>query len=200
LSIQIDLNVIAEIEAAILRQFRVPPERSPEVGGVLFGRVVREEAAVYIDDSSPVESEYRRGLSYALSGPDRRRLERTLRKGTPERRVVGFYRSHTRVGLYLDREDYSLIQNYFSDPNYVFLLVRPSTDGALVGGFFFWEEDSLRRHSTYLEFPFNAAQIQCRDSVRDAVVAAPRPHVPALEKPVPPALPRMPQPTRPRPA
>jgi hypothetical protein len=199
-SIQIGLNVIGEIEAAIVRQFRTPPQRSPEVGGVLFGHIVAGEAAIYIDDYSPVECEYLRGSSYVLSGPDRRRLERTLRKGSRERRVVGFYRSHTRVGSYLDQDDYSLIQNYFSNPNYVFLLVRPSTDGALTGGFFFWEEDSLRRHSTYLEFPFHTAQIEKRDDSREPVAAAPRPPAPAAASPLAPAVPRWPPPARPRPA
>ena len=183
LSIQISLNVVGQIEAALVRRFRTPPERSPEIGGVLFGRVAAGEGAVFIDDYAPVECEYRRGLSYVLSGSDRRRLERTLRKGSRERRVVGFFRSHTRVGLYLDQDDYSLIQNYFSNPNYVFLLVRPSTNGTPTGGFFFWEEDSLRRHSTYLEFPFSVAEIGKGSGDADPVPAAPKPPAPAVPRP-----------------
>jgi hypothetical protein len=128
-SIQIDLRVVDEIEAAVRAQSRAASGRGPEIGGVLFGRVAADGRVVSIEGQVPVECEHRRGLSYVLSSADRRRLERTLRKGSLERRVVGFYRSHTRVGLYLDEDDYSLIRNYFANPSYVFLLVRRTPKG-----------------------------------------------------------------------
>jgi hypothetical protein len=211
LSIQISFAVIDQLEADIMKGFRSAPNRGAEVGGVLFGRVASagETATVYIDDYEPVPCEYRRGASYTLSEGDRKRLERTLRKGHRERQVVGLYRSHTRPGLYLDQDDDSLIQSCFANPNHVFLLVRPHASKTSVGGFFFWEEGSIHRQSTYLEFPFSTGEILKRrhsseppaeaglpaaaaapPAIESAAAAAPRP-VRVAER-----APRVPKPYR----
>jgi hypothetical protein len=161
ISIQVSFSVIDQLEADVMKGFWSVPKRGAEVGGVLFGRanVTDEFTSLVIDGYEPVECEYRRGPSFVLSETDRRRLERTLRKGSPDRQVVGFYRSHTRVGLYLDQDDYSLVQSYFPGPSQVCLLVRPHASKTSVGGFFFWEEGTIRRQATYLEFPFSRAEI-----------------------------------------
>jgi hypothetical protein len=103
------------------------------------------------------------------------------------------YRSHTRLGLYLDQDDQALIQNYFPGPNQVYLLVRPHASKTSVGGFFFWEEGTIHRQSTYLEFPFSRAEILKRmEGVKREEAqteAAPAVHAPqsAAPMPVPPA-------------
>ncbi len=167
LSIQVSFAVIDQLEADIMKGFWSVPKRGAEVGGVLFGRIEtlsEASSVVYIEDYEPVPCEYRRGPSYVLSENDRRRLERTLRKGSEERRIVGYYRSHTRLGLYLDQDDNSIIQSYFANPNYVFLLVRPHASKTSVGGFFVWEEGVIHRQSTYLEFPFSTSEITKRNA------------------------------------
>ena len=193
LSIQISFAVIDQLEADVLRGFRSVPTRGAEVGGVLFGRVAASEdgTTVYVEDYEAVECEYRRGPSFVLSDADRRRLERTLRKGAAHRQIVGFYRSHTRLGLYMDQDDYALVQRYFPGPNQVFLLVRPNAGKSSAGGFFFWEEGSIRRQSTYLEFPFSHTEILKgrqgvkHDAAREAEAAAPAQPLPSAPMPVP---------------
>ncbi len=162
LSVHISFAVIDQIESDVMKGFWSVPKRGAEVGGVLFGRIAGsgETTTVVIDDYEPVVCEYRRGPSYVLSEADRKRLDRALRKGDGERQVVGFYRSHTRLGLYLDQDDFGLLQSYFANPNCVVLLVRPHAAKTSVGGFFFWEEGNIHRQSTYLEFPFSSAEIQ----------------------------------------
>ncbi len=161
LSIQLSFAVIDKLEADIMKGFWSVPKRGAEVGGVLFGRVAAGEdtVTVYVDDYEAVPCEYRRGPSYVLSESDRKRLERTLRRGDGERQVVGFYRSNTRLGLYLDQDDYALIQSCFANPNHVMLLVRPHASKTSVAGFFVWEEGAIHRQSTYQEFPFSSAEI-----------------------------------------
>ncbi len=162
LTIHLSFAVIDQIESDIMKGFWSVPKRGAEVGGVLFGRIAAsgDTTAVFIDDYEPVVCEYRRGPSYVLSEADRKRLDRALRKGDGERQVVGFYRSHTRLGLYLDQDDFALLQSYFANPNCVVLLVRPHAAKTSVGGFFFWEEGNIHRQSTYQEFPFSSAEIQ----------------------------------------
>jgi hypothetical protein len=161
ISIHLSFAVMDQLEADIMKGFCSVPKRGAEVGGILFGHaeISEFETVVHIDDFEPVECEYRRGPSYVLSDADKRRLERTLRKGRADRQVVGFYRSHTRPGLYLDQDDFGLIQSYFPGSSQVFLLVRPHASKTSTGGFFFWEEENLRRQATYLEFPFSRTEI-----------------------------------------
>ncbi len=149
-SIHVSLELIDRIESEIRASARV------EVGGVLFGRLDPKGTVLHIDACQPVLCDHDRGPSWRLRAADRRRLERTLRKGP----VAGYYRSHLRPGLYLDQDDYSLIEGYFANPHDVFLLVRPGNAQPATAGFFFWEEDSIRRHKTYLEFPFRTSELR----------------------------------------
>ncbi|HVX66225.1 MAG TPA: hypothetical protein VHA11_06475 [Bryobacteraceae bacterium] len=210
ISIYLSFAVMDQLEAGVMKGFWSVPKRGAEVGGVLFGRaeVSETETVVHIDDFEPVECEHRRGPSYVLSEPDKRRLERTLRKGRTERQVIGFYRSHTRPGLYLDQDDFTLIQNYFPGSSQVFLLVRPHASKTSAGGFFFWEEGTIRRQATYLEFPFSRAEIlkergqaapplEVEQEAPQPPVEPPPAHAPVMRgavrrQPVRPAVPRLP--------
>jgi hypothetical protein len=158
-SIQISFDVIDRMAAEIMKAFWSLPKRGVEIGGILLGRVSEGEPAV-IEDYEPVGCEHRRGPSYVLSEPDRRKLEKALRKARGGRQVVGFFRSHTRLGLYLDKDDMAVIESYFSNPNHVFLLVRPEASGVGTAGFFFWEEGDIHRQSTYREFPFSTEKLR----------------------------------------
>lgn len=159
-AIRLSLAAIERLSAAMTNGLGALPQRGQEVGGVLLGRAeIRETTTVVIEDCEPVECEHRRGPSYVLSAADRKRLEKVLRRRRGDRKVVGFYRSHTRPGLYLDQDDWAIIGDYFSNPSQVSLLVRPDAGKAATAGFFFWEEGDIHRQSTYLEFPFSRAEI-----------------------------------------
>src|ERR1022692_1200590 len=99
------------------------------------------------------------------------------------RQVVGYFRSQTRPGLYLDQDDFAVFSQYFPEPWQVFLLVRPSTEGPAMGGFFFWEDGDINRRSPYRQFPFDRARLAEGDfpitGGQPAVAPAPRP-VPVL--------------------
>ncbi len=160
LSIHLSLAVVERLETDIMKGFWAVPKRGMEVGGVLLGRIeTGDENSVIIDDYEAVSCEHRRGPSYVLSEPDRKRLEKVLKRGNGGKQAVGFYRSHTRLGLYLDQDDMAVIDTYFGNPNHVFLLVRPDATKPGAAGFFFREEGELHRQSPYLEFPFSSAEI-----------------------------------------
>ncbi len=132
-----------------------------ENGGVLWGRV-RETGEDYyivtIEQGDLVDCEHERGEGWALSESDRRRLKKRLRQKNGDLQPVGYWRSHRRLGLYLDKRDADLMATYFAEPWAVALCVRPPS----TAGFFFWEEGDIRRTSSYREFqlpvqPANAA-------------------------------------------
>ncbi len=190
LSVHLSLAVIDRLQTEIMKGFWAVPKRGMEVGGVLIGRVEPgENTVVVIDDREPVSCEHRRGPSYVMSEPDRKRLEKVLRRSNDGMQVVGFYRSHTRLGLYLDQDDMAVIDSYFTDPNNVFLLVRPDATKPGTAGFFIREEGDFHRQSTYLEFPFSSAELLKQSGV--LVEESAPAHVavaPPAETPAPPAL------------
>jgi hypothetical protein len=65
--------------------------------------------------------------------------------------VVGWFRTHTRPGLFLDQHDFGLFNDYFAHPASVALLIRPEDREA---AFFFWEDGDIRRAAPYQTFPF----------------------------------------------
>ena len=166
MTIRLDVDTARRLALVVKRGFEALPTRGLEVGGLLLGRSTPEDRpTTIIEDFEPIESEHRRGPSYTLSEKDRRLLERGLsahanRGGLS---VVGYWRSHTRPGLYLDQEDYSVILTYFTNPSQVFLLVKPSTGEQSVGGFFFWEDGDIRRESPYEEFLFDEERLPATD-------------------------------------
>jgi hypothetical protein len=55
--------------------------------------------------------------------------------------------------MYLDQRDFDLFRKDFHNPSSIFLLVRRDNADDAKGAVFVWEEDDMRRHASYLEFP-----------------------------------------------
>ena len=123
LSVLLSSQFIDQMNEAITHSLNGQTGRAEEVGGILLGTVERRPLAapvVRIEGFEPVPSEHRRGPSYFLSDHERTALARSLvrwnRHGKQNLQPVGFYRTHTRRGLYLDNDDFSILQSYFAEP------------------------------------------------------------------------------------
>lgn len=174
--IQVSLDLIEGLGAAVQQGLGTGP-RGNEIGGILLGRPLPGfRRAILVEDFELAPCEHLRGASYTLSPKDQRLLGARL-AGHPGRRVVGYFRSHTRPGMYLDQDDFAIFSNYFPEPWQVFLLVRPSMEGPAMGGFFFWEEGDVNRRSTYRQFPFDRVRLAGGDFpiTGDQPAAAPVP-------------------------
>jgi hypothetical protein len=191
--IQISMDLVERLGEAV-QQSLGSGARGMEIGGLLLGRVLPGFGrTVLVEDFEPAPCEYLRGASYTLSPKDRQTLgTRLARRGTG--RVVGYFRSHTRPGMYLDQDDFAVFSHYFPEPSQVFLLVRPSTEGAATGGFFFWEDGDINRRSPYRQFPFDSGQLVAGGFpiTGGQPIAAPvgRPKPVAVPKPAPGVPPR----------
>src|ERR1700691_1419483 len=156
--IQVSLELVEQLGAAVQQSLGAGP-RGNEIGGILLGRALPGFGrTVLIEDFQPTPCEHLRGASYTLSPKDRRILGARLAR-RPALEVVGYFRSHTRPGMYLDQDDFAVFSQYFPEPWQVFLLVRPATDGPAMGGFFFWEDGDVNRRSPYRQFPFDGARL-----------------------------------------
>ncbi|HLY18538.1 MAG TPA: TonB family protein [Bryobacteraceae bacterium] len=178
--IQVTLDLVDRLGLAVQQGLGDGP-RGTEIGGLLLGEFVPGRGrAVLIDDFEPVPSQHVRGPSYTLATKEQQQLG-TLLKRRRNSEVVGFYRSHTRPGMYLDQDDFAVISRFFKDPSQVFLLVKPAVNGPAVGGFFFWEDGDINRRSPYRQFTFDPAWLGARPA-RLAPVPAPKPAAPKQRK------------------
>jgi outer membrane biosynthesis protein TonB len=116
-----------------------------------------------------------------MSDEDKVRMKQALAKVTNAAGVsiAGFFRSNTRRELVLDEEDQAVAKEFFSDPNNVFLLVRPFAMKPSAGAFFFWEGGQLPEAS-YQQFPFKRAELV--KSFSQFIVAAPE--APVVREPL----------------
>lgn len=137
-----------------------------EVGGILLGRLDpnRSGYSIFIEDFVPVTPDRLNGSPDFLADDNRRALEGAIAKWKPdlEKRpaVVGYYRGHSRKGLFLDDSDEALIRSHFASPSHVFLLIQSSTEEHCEAGFFFWEQGHIHRESSYRPFPFDLRQLR----------------------------------------
>ena len=150
---------------SIIDGFGSIPKRGAEVGGILLGTITRgpSSSLVYrIEDFADVPCMHKFGPSYVLSDEDRAKLEVTLARAAGDGRglqLLGFYRSHTREGLFLAAEDMELIQRYFNEPEQIVLVVRPAAMKVSQAGFFY-REDGAFQTNTYKEFPFRRSELE----------------------------------------
>ncbi|MEO8126363.1 MAG: hypothetical protein ABJF23_02730 [Bryobacteraceae bacterium] len=189
-TIQLAFDVIDRMNVEIMRGFGAVRRRGTEVGGVLLGRIepVGDHTYVTIDDYEPVPCEYAFGPSYILSTDDLQVLRKALASFDPsagrDLYTVGFYRSHTRDGLFLDNSDLKFFREYFPDPLHVALLIKPFATRAGLAGFFVEEADSdLSGAASSLEFPFRRKDLQPRPE--ESIEAPPEPERPASRRPHP---------------
>jgi Gram-negative bacterial TonB protein C-terminal len=183
IAILFSLDLMDRLEREVLESFKAVTKRGSEIGGVLGGRVVAgSQPTVIVEQFEPVECDYSRGPLYLLSDEDKVRmkqaLERVARAGGGVS-VAGFFRSNTRRELVLDEEDQAVAKEFFSDPNNVFLLVRPFAMKPSAGAFFFWEGGHLPEES-YQQFPFKRAELA--KSFSQCIVAAPE--APVVREPL----------------
>ena len=159
ISIQIGFDVVDRMLTSIIDGFGSIPKRGAEVGGLLIGTRSPGTPLVYrIDDFVDVPCLHKFGPSYLYSEEDHETLRAALAKAASGS-VVGFYRSHTRDGLFLAQEDLELLRRYFPDEEQIVLLVRPAAMGVSPGGFFYRENGEFQT-STYLEFPFRRSELE----------------------------------------
>lgn len=184
-SVHLNLDTAAALDSMVRDGLASLPRRGLEIGGLLIGRVRHpnpDQYTVSIEDAVLIESEHLRGPSYILSSTDKEELFNRIRKYSKSKEdlePVGYFRSHTRPGLYLDQYDFDVLRSYFAHPSCVALLLRPSYDGPTTAGFFIWEEGDIHRASSYREFPleteFLRQQVPAQSSDASAPVDVPLP-------------------------
>jgi hypothetical protein len=194
--IHLYLDVVAHLQQELAKTVPIPIRGRVEVAGLLLGKGdLRRSQIVEIRHVGPVLGECRPESPLTLSEEDRGKFREQLAAAESDSRyrVVGYYRTHGSEGLSLQDDDLALIHSHFRDPASVFLIIRPSADGAANAGFFFWDGDHLNADFTFLEFPFDAKLLtEAPQSPKRPMLVEPAQKPPVEAAPVPHTVVRVP--------
>jgi hypothetical protein len=181
----------------VVKRLQEKLKRSSDAGssfsrGLLLGRV-DTPGLPEITDFRPLSTSHPGELEAALAN---------VKQSADGLVLLGYYRTQEEEGLSLSPSDVSLAQAFFSDPNCVFLLIRPSDTNPATAGFFYWDRGMLNGgfyDFCFLEFSFDAILLDpAKPLAKDPELiispaatkppaAAPRPEFPPATSPLPPA-------------
>jgi hypothetical protein len=134
------------------------------------------QTLIVVDGFEPVRRQHLDEAFYVLNPKDAALFEAAITSVQSQQiqHVVGYYRSHNRSGLFLSPDDLKLIQRHFRDPESVFLLIKPLSNGACTAGFFFWKDGFIQAECTNSEVPLIplAASSAGADFIETAAAAA----------------------------
>jgi hypothetical protein len=167
-TVRLSLPIIDRLRAALLR---LPANE--EHGGILLGQIVSPNT-VEVTSCEFFPSAHRKGTLYDLGARERERVAMRARElaRVKAERPVGYFRTHQRPGLFLDQDDFALMEEAFREPGSVALLLRPRNDGPPDAGFFFWELGDLDRKQTHLLFPFDSEMLRMQGRVESPTPAS----------------------------
>lgn len=111
-----------------------------EVGGVLIGEVRVDPMCprpyIIIQDALPALYTDSGQTHVTFTQNTLVHLNKELEEHYPGKRIVGWYHTHPRLGVFLSSHDTWLHRNFFADPTHVALVVDPYYEQA---GFFCWQ-------------------------------------------------------------
>lgn len=153
-TVEYSTRVLDDIRLSVVDAFFSLPRGGAEIGGILLGEFAGDRISV--QDYQALDCEHATGPSFTLSARDQEQLAEMVAKANGEGsgpRVVGWYHSHTRSGIFLSEADQEIHQRFFPEPWQVALVIKPHTFEPARGGFFFREADgSIRGAASYREF------------------------------------------------
>ncbi|HXK02357.1 MAG TPA: hypothetical protein VMS37_08140 [Verrucomicrobiae bacterium] len=141
-TIEYSARVLDDIRLAVTDAFFSLPRGGAEIGGILAGTFAG--GRVTILGYAPLECEHAFGPSFTISLNDEVRLKKLLAdapQNFPGMRVVGWYHSHTRSGIFLSETDLEVYNLFFPERWQVAMVMKPHTFEPARIGFFFREAD-----------------------------------------------------------
>lgn len=115
-----------------------------EVGGVLIGDVFSHERRNYVTVTNVMRAEHAIGgtASITFTEDTWRAVLDEMEKKFPDSRIVGWYHSHPRYGVFLSEKDLFIHKNFFREVYQVAFVIDPINKDC---GFFEWREGKIAR-------------------------------------------------------
>lgn len=124
-----------------------------EVGGALIGEVRydagRAQTYIVIQDTLPASFTEAGETHLTFTQDTLVHFNRQMDECFPDKRIVGWYHTHPRLGVFLSRHDTFLHRHFFPEPTQVALVIDPYFRRA---GFFCWQPDATLDPKHYIGF------------------------------------------------
>lgn len=124
-----------------------------EVGGVLVGEwCVDEETGdqfVIVKHALPARHTHQGSVYLTFTQDSLVDLHDQIEKRFEDERIVGWYHTHPRMGIFLSHYDTWLHKNFFPEPWQVALVIEPYSS---LGGFFIRQQDGVLNPNQYFGF------------------------------------------------
>jgi hypothetical protein len=149
-------GVLTALCTRVVEALHSVPRRGAETGGLLFGRVLRQDPLLArITGFEEFPCAHRFGPSFILAEEEMAELDATLRGGASQERpdpVIGFFRSFTSREMVLDEVDRGLLSKYFPIAGPMLLLLQPHAAGDCTAAFLFPRESGAGWEPEYPAF------------------------------------------------
>lgn len=122
---------------AIWAHARDTLDEQKEVGGVLVGQVYKDEQGPYLEIVAAIVGEHTRneGTQVTFTHETWDQVNKVKDKEYPKQRIVGWYHTHPRFGIFLSDMDLFIQKNFFSEPWQTAFVLDPVQQ---TEGFFIW--------------------------------------------------------------
>jgi proteasome lid subunit RPN8/RPN11 len=136
-----------------------------EVGGVLVGELLRDDAGPYLRIETTIDALHaeEKGAELTFTHATWEHIHKEM-DARPGKRVVGWYHTHPGFGVFLSDRDQFIHKSFFNLPFQVALVYDPKTREH---GLFTWRDDEVVRSRRYW--------IGTREQIWDGARALPRP-------------------------
>lgn len=119
-----------------------------EVGGILVGSVYRDEAGPYLEVTAAIPAEHTRseGTEVAFMPETWAQVNRVKDSRYPEDRMVGWYHTHPRFGIFLSERDKFVHRHSFPQPWAAAYVIDPVQG---LEGLFLWSAGEPQQAQEY---------------------------------------------------
>jgi proteasome lid subunit RPN8/RPN11 len=110
-----------------------------EVGGVLVGNIYKDSQGPFIDVKAAIRAEHTRneGTEVAFTPETWDQVNTVKDESYPDDRIVGWYHTHPRFGIFLSERDKFIQHHSFPQPWTIAFVLDPVQE---TEGFFFWSK------------------------------------------------------------
>ena len=113
-----------------------------EVGGVLIGRVARQDSIPLVTAAIAAASAQEGRAELTFTQDAWEHVHRVLARDFPHDQIVGWYHSHPGFGIFLSEHDLFIHRNFFSGTSQIALVVDPLKGQE---GVFGWQNDEVAK-------------------------------------------------------
>jgi proteasome lid subunit RPN8/RPN11 len=119
-----------------------------EVGGILIGAIYRDAAGPYLEITAAIMAEHTRneGTEVTFTPETWVQINHVKDSLYPRERIVGWYHTHPRFGIFLSERDQFVHQHSFSQPWATAFVIDPVQN---LEGFFAWSQGHPREVDEY---------------------------------------------------